>query len=233
MRSMQTAGPKCAVLCPYHHVLLFGSGETMTCQICNLLVISISSTSLLNIKIAGCRSLQLAQIQGSPSSWQAVIKALVWMKVNTFRLCIEQMSDCDAPLSYLTERGGTESNLFCCFKNRTSKRQVTWFWDHLLLFLVTVFKSSHLLFWPHENPRKQQARTVESGKGTYRGSHSHSPTVGYHIRVWANPCFNLHHRCTKHCIRCKGWKHRIVFTTCWNLSFTHIMAKALWNKGWF
>jgi len=143
-----------------------------------LLVISISRTSLLNMKIAGCRSHQLAQIQGSPSSWQAVVRALVWVKVNAFRPCIEQMADRDAPLSCLTEPGGTESNLFCCFKNRTHRGNSPDIQDHLLMFLVTAFKSSHLPFWPHENLYKQQARVAEGREGTHGHSHSPSSTGG-------------------------------------------------------
>lgn len=192
MTSVETTGPSVQRSVIITTCFCLGLARPWHARICNLLVISMSNTSLLNMKIAGCRSLQLAQIQGSPRSWQAVIRALGWVKVNAFRLCIEQMADCDAPLSYLTEHGGTESNLFCCFKNRTSKRWLTWFWDHPLMSLVTVFKSSPLLFWLHEIPYKQQARMVEGRKGNYRGSHSHSPTEG----VWANHCFNLHHRLT-------------------------------------
>lgn len=68
--------------------------------ICNSLVISISSKSPLNMKLAGCRSPQLAQIQGFPGCWQAVCRAQGWGKVSALRLCLEQMAPGDASLSH-------------------------------------------------------------------------------------------------------------------------------------
>lgn len=105
MRATESAGPGvqrsvCTTTC-----FCLGLARPLHAGTRNSPVMSTSGAPLLNMKISGCSSFQLARTRGPLQLPAGLHQSPQWCKVSTFCLCIEQVAKHDLLLSMLLSVG--------------------------------------------------------------------------------------------------------------------------------